>query len=412
MLEDHLKSPVTQQRLRAGPVADYVDGFAEWLHRQGYRPRTIEKKLLALAASSDWMRKARFTAHDLLAGLDACKAALARNGRVRYARGPNSVSLVAAETLIRYLREQGILPTPKSPSLIDRWPLLGEFRTWMCQHRGIQEMTLDAYQIVIGDMLAEVGDTPATYTAATVRDFVLRRAKPYGTARARHIVTSVRAFLRFLGATGRCAVGLGHAIPRFAGWHLAKVPRYLEPSELQRVLDACTAEDGKGLRDRAVVLLLVRLGLRASDVTRLRFAGIDWKNGRLAVCGKGRRHEWLPLPQDIGDAILRYVREGRPPVKLDRVFTRVMAPYGPLTYAAISHIARSAQRRAGLKAPFHGAHVFRHSAATAMLRQGVSLAGVGAVLRHRSPSTTALYAKVDFGLLREVAQPWPEVSPC
>ena len=412
MLEDHLKSPITRQRLRAGPVADYIDGFAEWLHRHGYKPLAIEQKLRSLAAWSDWLRKARFTAHDLLAGLDACRAALARRRRVLHSRGPNSTSLVAAATLIRYLRDQGILPTPTQPSLSDRWPLLGEFRAWMRRNRGVQESTVDAYQIVIGDMLAAIGDAPATYTAAILRNFVLQRAKPYGIERAKSITTSVRAFLRFLGATDRCPAGLDHAIPSFASWRLAAVPKYLDPSELQRVLDACTVEDATGLRDRAVVLLLVRLGLRASDVADLTFADIDWKNGRLAVCGKGRRQEWMPLPQDIGDAILRYLREGRPPVKLDRVFTKIWAPHGPLTRASVTHIVRSALRRAGLKAPINGAHVFRHSAATAMLRQGASLAGVGAVLRHRSPSTTAYYAKVDFDLLREVAQPWPEVSQC
>jgi len=142
------------------------------------------------------------------------------------------------------------------------------------------------------------------------------------------------------------------------------------------------------------------------------FADIDWSNGRVAVHGKGYQQEWLPLPQDVGDALLQYVREGRPALQVDRVFTRVSAPLGPLTRSAVSHITRSALRRAGIKAPVNGAHLLRHSAATAMLRQGASLAAVGAVLRHRSPSTTAHYAKVDFDLLREIAQPWPEVATC
>ena len=142
------------------------------------------------------------------------------------------------------------------------------------------------------------------------------------------------------------------------------------------------------------------------------FADIDWSNGRVAVHGKGYQQEWLPLPQDVGDALLQYVREGRPALQVDRVFTRVSAPLGPLTRSAVSYITRSALRRAGIKAPVNGAHLLRHSAATAMLRQGASLAAVGAVLRHRSPSTTAHYAKVDFDLLREIAQPWPEVATC
>lgn len=169
-----------------------------------------------------------------------------------------------------------------------------------------------------------------------------------------------------------------------------------------------------GLRDRAVMLLLARLGLRAGEVAALTLRDLDWRDASIAVCGKGRRHERLPLPQEVGDAILRYLRQGRPRLESDHVFARECAPIGPLTRASVTAIARSALRRAGVKAPINGAHVFRHSAATAMLRQGASLAGVGAVLRHQSPSTTAHYAKVDFGLLTEIAQPWPvgEVPSC
>lgn len=157
---------------------------------------------------------------------------------------------------------------------------------------------------------------------------------------------------------------------------------------------------------------LARLGLRAGEAARLRFADIDWRNGRLAVCGKGRRQEWLPLPHDVGAAILAYLCHDRPPLQAPEVFTSILAPVRPLTRAAVTHIVRAALRRAGVEAPINGAHVLRHSAATAMLRQGASLAGIGAVLRHRSPRTTAHYAKVDFGLLSEVAQPWPGAVSC
>jgi site-specific recombinase XerD len=161
-----------------------------------------------------------------------------------------------------------------------------------------------------------------------------------------------------------------------------------------------------------VLLLLARLGLRASEVAQLKFADIDWRNGAITVCGKGRRQESLPLPQEVGNAILLYLNQGRPLLRVPEVFTSCLAPIHPLTRAAVTHIVRSALRRAGIKAPVNGAHVLRHSAATTMLGQGVSLAGVGAILRHRSPMTTAHYAKVDFGLLSEIAQPWPEVPSC
>jgi integrase len=167
-----------------------------------------------------------------------------------------------------------------------------------------------------------------------------------------------------------------------------------------------------GLRDQAVLLLLARLGLRASEVAGLTIADSDWRTGRLAVCGTGRRTEWLPLPQAVGAALLRYVRRARPPLPGPPVFATVHAPWRPLTRQAVSHIVLTALRRAGVTAPVRGAHLLRHSAATAMLRQGASLAGIAAVLRHRSPRTTAYSAKVDFDLLAEIAQPWPGGVGC
>jgi site-specific recombinase XerD len=373
---------------------------------------TIDERLRSLAAWAEWLQAAGFAANDFLSGFEACTAALGQ-GHVRYSRGPNDHSRIAAALFIAFLRDEGILALPaQAPSPVDRWPILAEFRSWMRQHHGLQDSTLDVYQSVVFDLLTWSGGTPQIYTAALVRDFVLQRAKPHGIWRAKSITTAVRVFLRFLGATGQCAPGLDQSIPGYASWKLSSVPRYLEPADVQKVLDGCAANDARGLRDRAVMLLLARLALRAGDVAGLTLQDIDWKNGRIAVCGKGRRQEWLPLPQDVGDAILKYIQEGRRGIETDHVFAKVCAPSGTLTRASVTHIARSALRRAGVKAPINGAHLFRHSAATAMLRQGASLAGVGAVLRHRSPSTTAHYAKVDFGLLAEIAQPWPEVPSC
>lgn len=410
MLEDHLASPITRQRLRSGPAGAHIDAFADWLHYHAYQPASVTTMLRSLAGWTDWMQHSGLTVHDAADGLAACKASLVASARVHYSRGPNKNSLAAASVFVRFLQAQSVIPRLAPPSALAAWPVLVDFRSWMRQHRGLKNSTLDLYQGVIVDLLTAIGDEPRTYTAALLRAFVLQRAKPHGVWRAKGITTAVRAFLRFLGATGRCAVGLDQAIPNYASWKLSSVPRYLEPADVQRVVDACVANDASGLRDRAVMLLLARLGLRASDIAGLGLRDVDWKRGRIAVCGKGRRQEWLPLPQDVGDALLRYIREGRPTTAKDRVFARVYAPFGPLTRASVTHIARGALRRAGVKAPINGAHVFRHSAATAMLRLGASLAGVGAVLRHRSPSMTAHYAKIDFGLLGEIAQPWPVVT--
>jgi site-specific recombinase XerD len=412
MLEHHLKSAVTQQRLRSGPAADHIDDFADWLHRHGYRPVTIDTTLRSLAGWTDWMRAAGFTAHDLLEGFASCAAELQAHRRVRHCRGPNDHSLTAAGLFIQFLRELGVLPplaAPPSPA--DCWPVIGEFRSWMHQHRGLTETSLDVYQAIIVEFLAAHSGDPHRYTAEVLRSFVLERARRHGICRAKTVVVAMRAFLRFLSATGQCSPGMQYSIPGFASWQLSTVPRFLVAEDVERVIASCST-DATGLRDKAVLLLLARLGLRAGEVAQLRFADIDWDRGQLTVSGKGRRQERLPLPQEVGAALLRYLRRSRQPLQTPEVFTSVVAPLRPLTRAAVTHIVRAALRRTGIKAPINGAHILRHSAATTMLRQGASLAGIGAVLRHRSPRTTAHYAKVDFGLLSEVAQPWPMVPSC
>ncbi len=412
MLETYMDSPVARKRLRSGPAADHIDPFADWLHSQGYRRSSIICLLRSLAGWTDWMTARGLTAKDFTAGYEQCKLMVEKKQRVRYQRGPNRYSVTSAAVFIRFLQHQGLLPLPAKPlSNCELWPTLGEFRSWMSKHRGLTENTLNLYEGVIVGLLDALGDDPLTYSAEALRTFVLDRARPHGIHRAKAIVVAVRSYLRYLGVTGQCPPGMEHAIPGFASWQLSSVPRFLPAEDVERVIDSCAGSVFE-LRDRAVILLLARLGLRASEVAHLKITDIDWRNGSIAVCGKGRRRESLPLPQEVGNAILLYLKQGRPSLQRSEVFASVRPPSRVLNRASVTHIVRSALRRAGVKSPINGAHVLRHSAATSMLRQGVSLAGVGAVLRHRSPRTTVHYAKVDFCLLSEIAQPWPEKRSC
>ena len=199
-------------------------------------------------------------------------------------------------------------------------------------------------------------------------------------------------------------------MPNVAGWRLASIPRFLPDADIARIIRACDGE--RRLRDRAIILLLVRLGLRASEVARLSFDDIDWRQGTIRLCGKSRREELLPLTQEIGDALLAYIERGRPALAIPSLFTTEYAPLRPIDRITVKCLVKRALKRGGVDSRYKGAHILRHSAATAMLRHGVSLPGVSTVLRHRSQAMTAHYAKVDIALLAAIAQPWPGRSPC
>lgn len=385
-------------------LAPHVDGFKTWLSDKGYRAATIVEIVRLLACWAEWTHNAGIDFDSIEFGFTA-SAAVFRGGKT--ARAPQG----AAALFMAYLRHDDILPPPvPAPRPEETWPVLGAFRSWMREQRGVADSTLDTYQSTLIDLLAALGDDAAAYAAAAIRSFVLDRARPHGRGRAQGIAVATRAFVRYLVATGRCPAGRDNAVPSFPSWQLAATPRFLPAADIERVLSACDGESR--LRDRAIVLLLARLGLRASEVATLSFARIDWADGRLTVGGKMRREERMPLTQEIGDAILAYIERARPRVPTARVFLTDAAPIRPLGRVAVKCIVRRALDRAGVDSPHRGAHVLRHSAATAMLGHGVSLAGVGAVLRHRSPSVTALYAKVDIALLSEIAQPWCGRLPC
>ncbi|MDX8450598.1 tyrosine-type recombinase/integrase [Mesorhizobium captivum] len=223
------------------------------------------------------------------------------------------------------------------------------------------------------------------------------------------LTTSLRAFLRYLAVEGLWQAGLDAVVPAYAHWRLADMPRYLSAEQVSRLIAACDSETIACRRDRAIVLLLARLGLRAGDVARLRLVDIEWHTGSLRVSGKSRYEVRLPLPQDVGDAIAAYL-EWRPPAsESDRAHPRNIAPWRPFRSGdGISSMVKRRMNRAGIVTPIKGAHVPRHTAATQMLRQGVPLEKIGLVFRHRGIDTTADYAKADVTLLKRVAQPWPE----
>jgi site-specific recombinase XerD len=317
-----------------------------------------------------------------------------------------------ARDLLAFLGATGHIPPPAplKPILADP-ALLATFNGWMQTHRGTTDTTLRNYRLPLLALFQALGEQPQGYTPKGLRTFLLDRAHRHGIAQAKNDVTAVRMFVRYLIAEGRCAPELDQAIPTIARWRLASLPTYLSAEEVARVIASCDLSTPIGVRDRSVLLLLSRLGLRAGDVAHLTLTDINWDDATIKVVGKNRRGHRLPLPQDVGDAMLSYL-EQRPRVTCPQVFLTTMAPLKALASQSIGAIATRAIQRAGVTPPRQGAHILRHSAATEMLGQGLSLPTIGALLRHTSIETTTGYAKVDWHLLRHVARPWPEEALC
>jgi len=222
------------------------------------------------------------------------------------------------------------------------------------------------------------------------------------------MVAALRAFLRHLQHRGEITSDLAACVPKVASWSHATLPKFLQPGQVTHVLKHCDRRRPRGRRDYAILLLLARLGLRAGEVVALMLDDIDWKLGHLTVHGKAGRWAQLPLPAEVGNAIVGYLQRGRPPCASRRLFIRQRAPrVGFANAAGISTLVKRASARAGIDSPRKGAHLFRHTLATEMLRRGASLTEIGELLRHRHPSTTTIYAKVDLPALRRLAQVWP-----
>jgi site-specific recombinase XerD len=411
MLNTYVVDGKARDRLRGSAAGPYLDEFAEWLAGRGYRASTIRSYLLAAArfTSTDVAQRPLTVAPDR-ASWQMYRAAIHRaTKRQGPARRDPGNAYCGARTFVRFLRLRGYAAAP--PEVTPA--LLQSFQHWMRQHRGTGAGTLAQYARVLRQLLALLGTAPDQYTAAQLRAFVLQQAQGWSHSKAETAVGAVRMFIRFLIAAQACPAHLQYAIPRMAGWGQASLPRYMAPEAVAQVLAACDPATPLGARDRAVLLLVARLGLRAGDVAGLQLGDLDWVHGRLRVTGKTRGEAWLPLPQEVGAAILHYLRTARPRAASAGVFLITHAPYTPILSRQVSATAERAIRRAGVPAPSLGAHVFRHSAATQWLRDGLSLQTIGALLRHADVDTTALYAKVDVTRLRQIALPWPaEVRPC
>jgi site-specific recombinase XerD len=293
-----------------------------------------------------------------------------------------------------------------------RAKVIGEFRDYLLQERGLSQPTLLNYVPVVEQFLSGRFRNRAPdfgeLRAPDVTGFVLRHARQLSPVRAKLMVTALRSFFRYLWHRGAMPIDLTGCVPTVPNWSLSGLPRFLPAGDVERVLECCDQETSVGRRNYAILLLLARLGVRAGEVVGLNLDDIDWSAGQIIIRGKGGKSAPLPLAADVGASLAAYLRGDRPPSATRRVFIRHRAPLvGFGNSSTISSLVRRALKHAGIESAHNGAHVLRHSLATSLLRQGGSLDEIGELLRHQSPNTTAIYAKVDITALHTLALPWP-----
>lgn len=410
MLEKYFEARHTIARFRSSPVGPYIDGFASQLHEWGYGWQAGGSCLRHAVHLGRWASSQhvpipsidedalpQFEAH-----LGNCRCPYERAGSHERARA-------RALVFLGYLRCAGVIAVPDEEAPPPDSVVVAGFGDWMRRHVGAKESTVRAYSRAVRALVERLGEDSAQYSPQALRSAVVAIAVGRGRSKAEQVVTATRAFLAYHAVMGRCSPDLASSVPKPAAWSQTVLPKHLPGNDVERLLASCNSTTPSGLRDRAIMLLLARLGLRGGDVVDLGLTDVDWRAATVRVSGKGRREVLLPLPQDVGDAILAYLQQGRPRLQLPRLFLSVRPPWRAIASSAtISCVVARAIRRAGVDAPSKGAHLLRHSAATSMLEEGASLPTIGAVLRHRSIETTNQYARVDGKLLDEVAQPWLE----
>ncbi len=392
-----------------GPFTAYLGAFADSLSLQGYSARHLRREVMLAALFSQWLKQS---------GVASCRFRsehLSRFIRYRYRRRrANRGDPVALNHFIDFLRCKRVIPAAKisTRQLTPAEHCTRAYERYLREDRALAKATILNYVPFIEEFLKDrFSDGQAKLSQLTARDvvrFVQRQAPRLHVKRAKLMTTALRSFCQYARFRGEVTLNLAAAVPIVANWSMTSIPRAIAPDQIRQLLTSIDRHTAMGRRDYAIVLLLARLGLRSGEVVSLELDDIDWSAGRLTVRGERGQRSEMPIPTDVGKAIAAYLQHGRPHSASRRVFLRTKAPIcGFRGSCGIGSIVRHRLKRARIEAPTHGAHQFRHGLATEMLRQGASLAEIGAVLGHRHPDTTRIYSKVDLKALHTLAQSWP-----
>jgi site-specific recombinase XerD len=390
-----------------GPLFPYVNQYLAEMKGQGFASGALYGPVCALRMFGCWLQRTGHEVRDI-------NEVVASDFLRRVVKRPylKNSAPSALRRLLAMLRRLGVTPAARVARSSPSEQLVGAYERFLLEERNLASQSVTHLRLLSSRFLSEeFGNGPlhlSKLSALHVTTFVQRHARQHGSANAKKLVSAMRSFLRYLHYKGLVKTDLSLVVPKVACWSLSTLPKHLSAAQVRQVLHHCDRSTALGRRNYAILLLLARLGLRAGEIVSLNLENIDWDNSRITVCGKCRRWEELPLPTDVAKAIANYLRKDRPRCVCRRVFIRERAPIGGFQRSmSIAKIVQCALEKAGVVSARKGAHLLRHSLATTMLRKGASLDEIGEVLRHKSPDSTAIYAKVDLVSLQALALPWP-----
>lgn len=406
--EAYLGSSRVFRRLKNGPHGQLVECYAARLVEDGLAQHGTWRCLNVVEGLLSWTASHRIKVADL------------NEARVeRYLRDRGNRQTIQAgdraalKRWLSVLRATGTIAPAAKSETTPHEQIFAEFGDYLKRERGLTPKSIVRHLPFIRQFLREVcpagRDDLGEIRQESVIAYIERHARDWSPSSGKAMCSSLRTFLRYLYHQGLNPLALAGCVPSIRRWTLASLPSHLSAAQVHKVLDGCDRATAMGRRDYAILMMLARLGLRADEVATLTLDDIDWRSGEMLVSAKGRQRARMPIPPDVGAAVVAYLRDGRPKSRCRRLFLRTQAPHvGFSSGSAITWIAKTALERAEIHGcAHHGAHVFRHSLATELLRSGATLSEIGQLLRHESHDTTRIYAKVDVDTLRTLSLPWP-----
>ncbi len=406
--EEYLGRSRLFRRLKNGSHGKFVERYAAHLVEHGLARHGTWRCLNLVGDLLSWIASNRSKLTDL--DERVVERYLRQRGRKQSIQPGDRAAL---RRWLSVLRDAGTIMPAAPPPITPQDQIFEEFSDYLRRERGLAPRSIVSHLPAIRRFLSEVcsagtGDL-ARISQEDVMRYVERHAQDGSPKSGKAMCWSLRALLRYLHHSGLNPLALAGCVPSIRSWKLASLPTYLSTVQVQKVLDGCDRTTAMGRRDYAILMILAKLGMRAGEVATLTLDDIDWRSGEMLIRAKGRQRARMPIPPDVGVAVVACLRDGRPKSSCRRLFLRSFAPHvGFASGCAITMIAKTALERAGIRGYAHqGAHIFRHSLATELLRSGATLSEIGQLLRHESHDTTRIYAKVDVDALRTLSLPWP-----